>query len=93
LTAARAFRGFRSPSGIILWAVRWYLQFAIRYHDLERRMLANRGAAVLPKALDQSYTVNLRRITVDKNAACPRGQGDEAGWRAVALFEAAQAKT
>ena len=43
--AARAFRGFRFPAEVILWAVRWYLQFPISYRDLER-MLADRGVAV-----------------------------------------------
>jgi len=43
--AARAFRGFRFPAEVILWAVRWYLQFPISYRDLER-MLTDRGVAV-----------------------------------------------
>src|SRR3954452_470861 len=43
--AARAFRGFRFPAEVILWAVRWYLQFPISYRDLET-MLADRGVAV-----------------------------------------------
>ncbi|MBP2316165.1 transposase-like protein, partial [Azospirillum soli] len=30
---------------MILWAVRWYLQFPISYRDLER-MLADRSVAV-----------------------------------------------
>jgi IS6 family transposase len=42
---ARAFRDFRFPAEVILWAVRWYLQFPISYRDLER-MLADRGVAV-----------------------------------------------
>ncbi len=42
---ARACRGFRFPAEIILWAVRWYLQFPVSYRDLER-MLADRGVAV-----------------------------------------------
>jgi transposase-like protein len=42
---ARAFRGFRFPAEVILWAVRWYLQFPISYRDLER-MLADRGVEV-----------------------------------------------
>ena len=41
---ARAFRGFRFPAEVILWAVRWYLQFPISYRDLEA-MLADRGVA------------------------------------------------
>jgi transposase, IS6 family len=41
---ARAFRGFRFPTGVILWAARWYLQLPISYRDLERR-LADRGVA------------------------------------------------
>ena len=43
--AARAFRGFRFPAEVILWAVRWYLQFSISYRDLEA-MLADRGVQV-----------------------------------------------
>src|SRR4051812_9940538 len=45
MTIARAFRGFRFPAEVILWAVRWYLQFPISYRDLEA-MLADRGVAV-----------------------------------------------
>jgi transposase, IS6 family len=45
MTDARAFRGFRFPAEVILWAVRWYLQFPISYRDLER-MLADRGVEV-----------------------------------------------
>ena len=29
MTSARAFRGFRCPAEVILWAVRWYLQFPL----------------------------------------------------------------
>ncbi len=29
MATARAFRGFRFPAEIILWAVRWYLQFGL----------------------------------------------------------------
>ncbi len=42
MTDARAFRGFRFPAEVILWAVRWYLQFPVSYRDLEA-MLADRG--------------------------------------------------
>src|SRR4051794_41918599 len=45
MTDARVFRGFRFPAEIILWAVRWYLQFPVSYRDLER-MLADRGVVV-----------------------------------------------
>jgi transposase, IS6 family len=45
MTLTRTFRGFRFPAEVILWAVRWYLQFPISYRDLER-MLADRGVAV-----------------------------------------------
>ncbi len=45
MTDARAFRGFRFPAEVILWAVRWYLQFPISYRDLER-MLADRSVEV-----------------------------------------------
>ena len=33
MTDARAFRGFRFPTEVILWAVRWYLQFPVSYRD------------------------------------------------------------
>ena len=42
---ARAFRGFRFPAEVILWAVRWYLRFPVSYRELER-MLADRGVEV-----------------------------------------------
>src|SRR5688572_29175434 len=45
MATARAFRGFRFPTKVILWAVRWDLQFLLSYRDLERR-LADRGVAV-----------------------------------------------
>jgi len=45
MTPARAFRGCRFPAEVILWAVRWYLQFPISYRDLEA-MLADRGVEV-----------------------------------------------
>ena len=45
MTDARACRGCRFPAAVILWAVRWYLQFPLSYRDLERR-LADRGVAV-----------------------------------------------
>src|SRR4051794_41354610 len=45
MTDARAFRGFRFPAEVILWAVRWYLQFPISYRDL-KLMLADRGVEV-----------------------------------------------
>ena len=34
MTTARAFRGYRFPAEVILWAVRWYLQFPISYRLL-----------------------------------------------------------
>ena len=45
MTLARPFRGFRFPPDVILWAVRWYLQFAVSFRDLEL-MLADRGVQV-----------------------------------------------
>jgi transposase, IS6 family len=39
------FKGRQFTAEIILWPVRWYLQFPISYHDLER-MLADRGVHV-----------------------------------------------
>ncbi len=45
MTLTRACRGFRFPVEVILWAVRWYLQFPLSSRDLER-MLGDRGLAV-----------------------------------------------
>ena len=45
MTDARAFRGFRFPAEVILWAVRWYLRFPVSYRGLEA-MLADRGLSV-----------------------------------------------
>jgi transposase-like protein len=45
MSTARAFRGFRFPAEVILWAVRWYSAFPVSYRDLEL-MLADRGVAV-----------------------------------------------
>ncbi len=45
MATARMFRGCRFPAEVILWAVRWYLQFPISYRDLEA-MLADRGVEV-----------------------------------------------
>jgi transposase, IS6 family len=45
MPVARPFRGFRFPPEVILWAVRWYLQFAVSFRDLEL-MLADRGVQV-----------------------------------------------
>jgi len=39
------FKGRQFISEVILWAVRWYLQFPISYRDLERT-LADRGVTV-----------------------------------------------
>ena len=39
------FKGRQFTAEIILWAVRWYLQFPVSYRDLER-MLADRGVQV-----------------------------------------------
>jgi IS6 family transposase len=41
----RPFKGRQFTAEVILWAVRWYLQFPISYRALER-MLADRGVAV-----------------------------------------------
>ena len=45
MTPMRLFRGFRFPPEVILWAVRWYLRFALSFRDLEQ-MLAERGVRV-----------------------------------------------
>src|SRR3712207_1922870 len=52
MTDARAFRGCRFPAEVILWAVRWSLQFGLSYRRLEA-MLADRGVAVDPVSLNR----------------------------------------
>ncbi len=39
------FRFRRFPPDVILWAVRWYLRYALTYRDLEA-MMTERGVAV-----------------------------------------------
>jgi transposase-like protein len=39
------FQGQQFTAEVIVWAVRWYLQFLISYHDLAR-MLADQGVQV-----------------------------------------------
>ena len=46
MTDARAFRGFRFPAEVVLWAVRWYLAFPVSHRDLEA-MLAVRPTVIL----------------------------------------------
>ncbi len=41
----KGFKGQQFTSEIILWAVRWYLMFPVRYRDLEL-MLQDRGIVV-----------------------------------------------
>jgi hypothetical protein len=45
MPTARAFRGFRCPAEVLLWAVRWSLPFPISCRGLGQR-LADRGVAV-----------------------------------------------
>jgi transposase-like protein len=47
--SVRAFRGFRFPAEVILWAVRWYLQFPISYRDLERIRAIGRTSYAVPR--------------------------------------------
>ena len=71
MTDARAFRGFRFPAEVILWAVRWYLQFPISYRDLER-MLADRGAEVDHTTM---YRWVQRWPSARRSCARPAGSG------------------
>jgi hypothetical protein len=52
MPTARAFRGFRCPAEVLLWAVRWSLPFPISCRGLEQR-LADRGVAVDPTPLSR----------------------------------------
>src|SRR5687768_8068221 len=45
MTLTWTFRDLRFPAEVILWAVRWYLQFGISDRD-PKRMLADRGVMV-----------------------------------------------
>ncbi len=46
----QSFEGRQFTAEVILWAVRWYLMFRIRYRDLQL-MLADRGVDVVHTAL------------------------------------------
>ena len=48
------FRFRRFPPDVILWAVRWYLRYALTYRDLET-MMTERGVAM-------DYTIIYRKI-------------------------------
>jgi transposase, IS6 family len=43
--SANAFKGRQFTAEVILWAVRWYLQFPVSFRDVER-MLADRVVSV-----------------------------------------------
>src|SRR3712207_6852975 len=73
MTDARAFRGFRFPAEVILWAVRWYLRFPVSYRDLER-VLADRGVEVDHTTV---YRWVQRRVPLGP-AVRPRARGADA---------------
>ena len=59
----RPFKGRQFTSEVILWAVRWYLQFPISYRDLEL-MLRDRGVSVDHTTIYrwiQAYAVELEK--------------------------------
>ena len=59
----RLFKGRQFTSEVILWAVRWYLQFPISYRDLEL-MLRDRGVPVDHTTVYrwiQAYAVELEK--------------------------------
>jgi len=59
----RPFKGRQFTAEVILWAVRWYLQFPISYRDFEL-MLRDRGVSVDHTTIYrwlQAYAVDLGR--------------------------------
>ena len=59
----RPFKGRQFTAEVILWAVRWYLQFPISYRDLEL-MLRDRGVSVDHTTIYrwiQAYAVELEK--------------------------------
>jgi transposase, IS6 family len=67
------FKGRQFTAEIILWAVRWYLQFPISYRDLER-MLSDRGVQVDHTTLFrwiQAYAQELDRHRQLNVFTCP----------------------
>src|SRR5215217_8127791 len=89
--AARAFRGFRFPAEVILWAVRWHLQFPISYRDLEA-MLADRGVVVDHTTMYRwvqrfapELEKRMRRHLAPLPRAVVRRRGLHPGQRAMAL--------
>ena len=86
MTTAQVFRGFRFPAEVILWAVRWYLQFPVSYRDLEA-MLADRGVAVdhvsLYRWVQRLYPVRKAgRSVVCGDARASAGSVGMIRWRA-----------
>ena len=73
MTDARAFRGFRFPAEVILWAVRWYLQFPVSYRDLERhaRRPRRRGRPHRPVPLGPALRPRAREAHAPAPAAVP----------------------
>ncbi len=61
------FKGRRFTAAVILWAVRWYLQFPISYRDLER-MLVDRGVA----AVTRPSSAGSRPTPRSSTGACAR---------------------
>jgi IS6 family transposase len=60
----RPFKGRQFTAEVILWAVRWYRQFPISYHDL-KLMLRDRGVSVdhttVFRWIQASYAPDLER--------------------------------
>ena len=78
MTNARAFRGFRFPAEVILWAVRWYLRFPVSYRDLEL-MLADRGVAVDHTTVFRWIQAYARRSRSGSGRTCARATA-RGGW-------------
>ena len=76
MTDARVFRGFRFPAEVILWTVRWYLQFPVSYRDLER-MLADRGVVVDHTTMYRWVQRFATELEKRRAEACADGVGAE----------------
>jgi hypothetical protein len=77
INKARAFRGFRFPAEVILWTVRWYLQFPVSYRDLEL-MLADRSVEVghtTTYRWVQRFAPELEKRVRRRACSCAAGRG------------------
>jgi transposase, IS6 family len=74
LVVRSAFVGFRSPSDVIVLAVRWYLRFGLSYRDVEE-FLAERGVEVDDVTIYR-WVLGVQPLLADAARPCRHALGD-----------------